>query len=325
MAAASISVAMCTCNGARWVARQLQSILAQSVRPAEIIICDDHSADATLSEVARVAADSPVPIRLHVNDQNLGISLNFQRAMNLCQADLIAPADQDDVWHPAKLEKLASALQSHPHAAYAFCDARLVDQNLTPLGVLLWDLHQLTPPRQQLLQSEDALELLTVANFATGATMLFRRRWLTAISPVSRYWLHDGWLSLMLSAFAHCVLVNEPLVDYRQHPSQKVGACPRDQLRQLHWQRKMDRSFFAREAPRWADAYAFLASRRQLLRRQDDLELVRKRAMLDRDRLALRHNPEERWDRVAQHLYTGDYHRFAWGTISAAVDLLLHE
>ena len=87
----------------------------------------------------------------------------------------------------------------------------------------------------------------------------------------------------------------------------------------------MNRQYFAREAPRWLDAYEFLAQRQHLMRRSTDLDLVRQRALLDRDRLHLRMEPETRWDHVAQHLMLGDYHKYAWGTISAGVDLLLHE
>jgi glycosyltransferase involved in cell wall biosynthesis len=313
---------MCTYNGARWIEQQLTSILQQTHKPCEVVICDDRSTDDTAAVVERLAAASPIPIRFSVNPQNLGISLNFQRAMSLCTGDYIALSDQDDWWHPRKLEILAGALDAAPEAAYSFCDARLVDQHLRPMGFLLWDIHQLTPERQQILQSERSMELMTVANFATGATMLFRRSWLEHILPVSTNWIHDGWLSLMLSAFSTCVLVDEALVDYRQHPSQKVGACRREQLKELKWQIKMDKSFFARAAPRWADAYEVLSSRRHLMRRPEDIELVRRRAVLDRDRLSLRVDPGERWDAVYRHLSAGDYDRYAWGKISAAVDLI---
>ena len=321
----SVSVAMCTYNGARWIEPQLTSILQQTHSPCEIVICDDRSTDNTAQVVERLARTSPVPIHFSVNPENLGISRNFQRAMSLCTGDLIALSDQDDWWHPRKLAALTAAMAGRPDVAYAFCDARLVDQHLHPMSFLLWDIHQLTPTRQQLLQGESSMELMTIANFATGATMLFRRSWLEHLLPVSPNWIHDGWLSLMLSAFSGCVLVNEPLVDYRQHPAQKVGACRREQLAQLKWQRRMNRDFFAREAPRWADAYAFLAQRQQLMRRPSDLELVRRRAILERDRLALRLDPSQRWQLVGDHALAGDYRRYAWGAISAAVDLVWHE
>jgi glycosyltransferase involved in cell wall biosynthesis len=324
MADASVSVAMCTCNGARWVAQQLQSILEQTLLPGEIVICDDCSADDTVQIIQRMASHSPVPIRLHLNPRNLGIAANFQQALQLCQGELIALSDQDDWWHPTKLQVLARAMAANPSATYAFCDARLVDAELMPMGYLLWDVHQFTPECEQLLASEDAMEAVSVANYATGATMLLRRQWLGHVLPVSPHWIHDGWLALMLTAFGRCIPVREALVDYRQHPGQKVGACPRAELGRLCWQRRMDRSFFERESARWADAYEHLLRNRELLRRKGDLELVRRRAMLDRDRLELRVHPERRWDLVARHWVEGDYGRYAWGAVSAAVDLAFH-
>ena len=321
----SVSVAMCTYNGAPWVEDQLKSILQQTLAPCEIVIVDDRSTDNTAEVVRRFAQRSAVPIRFSVNERNLGISLNFQRALSLCDGTYIALCDQDDWWHPGKLAALSRPLDANDDIAYSFCDARLVDQNLRPMPYRLWDIHQLTPERQRILQSEASMELTSIANFATGATMLFRRSWLGHLLPISNNWIHDGWLALMLSAFSRCALVDEVLVDYRQHPAQKVGACRREQLKELKWQRRMDRAFFAREAVKWADAYGFLRQRQHLMRRPDDLELIRRRAQLDADRLLLRQEPGRRWDLVAEHVFAGDYERYAWGSISAAVDILWHE
>lgn len=320
----SVSVALCTFNGARWITEQLQSILGQTRKPCQIVVCDDASTDDTVGIVRQIAALTPVPFHIQVNPRNLGIAGNFQQALSLCRGELIALSDQDDVWRPEKLEVLANALQAQPAAAYAICNARLVDWQGTPMGYDLWDLHQLTPQREAALAGDDSMELLTLANFATGATMLFRRCWLPQILPVSPNWIHDGWISLMLSAFARCVPVRRTLVDYRQHPGQKVGACRRSELRKLVWQRVMNREFYQRESIRWADAYAFLSARRSLMRRESDLTWVRRRAMFDRDRYELRTAGELRWPLVADHALAGDYHRYGLGWLSAGVDLMIH-
>ena len=54
-----VSVAMATCNGAAWVAAQLESLAAQTRRPAELVVCDDASDDATLDRVREFAAEAP--------------------------------------------------------------------------------------------------------------------------------------------------------------------------------------------------------------------------------------------------------------------------
>src|SRR5882762_9087557 len=98
-----ISIAMCTYNGARYLREQLDSIAAQTRPPSELIVCDDNSLDETREIVAGFAASAPFPVRLGVNEQNLGSIRNFERAIKLCEGDLIALSDQDDVWLPEKL------------------------------------------------------------------------------------------------------------------------------------------------------------------------------------------------------------------------------
>ncbi len=61
----SISVAMTTFQGARYLQRQLHSILEQSRRPEEIVIFDDVSSDATWQILTEFARNTLVPVRLH--------------------------------------------------------------------------------------------------------------------------------------------------------------------------------------------------------------------------------------------------------------------
>ena len=112
-----ISVAMCTFNGAEFLPAQLESIFAQTRRPDEIVICDDGSSDETQQLLTKFAAKSPVPIALKLNQQNLGSVKNFEQAIKLCNGDVIALGDQDDVWRHDKLESIEHAFrntQSYP-------------------------------------------------------------------------------------------------------------------------------------------------------------------------------------------------------------------
>ena len=78
------SVAMCTYNGAEFVAAQLDSIAAQTRLPDELIVCDDGSTDATIECVREFARNAPFPHRLVENEENLGSTNNFERAISLC-------------------------------------------------------------------------------------------------------------------------------------------------------------------------------------------------------------------------------------------------
>ena len=66
------SVALCTFNGEKYIASQLQSILEQTIAVNEIIICDDCSTDNTISVVNSFIQQHPSIISLHINEKNLG-------------------------------------------------------------------------------------------------------------------------------------------------------------------------------------------------------------------------------------------------------------
>ena len=105
----SVSVVMCTYNGAPYIPEQLDSILRQTYPIKEIIIQDDQSTDSTM-EVLRAYAEKDERIRVYAVDERRGINHNFITAIDKARGDLIAWSDQDDVWLPDKVEKLVDLL-----------------------------------------------------------------------------------------------------------------------------------------------------------------------------------------------------------------------
>src|SRR4029079_17285220 len=98
-------------NGARFLPEQLRSIAAQTRPPDELIVCDDRSTDETAQVIEAFAATAPFPVRLVRNEERLGSTRNFERAVSLCDGSLIALADQDDSWHPEKLARLQATAE----------------------------------------------------------------------------------------------------------------------------------------------------------------------------------------------------------------------
>ena len=134
----TISIAMCTYNGARQLREQLDSIAAQSRCPDELVVCDDCSTDATRAILSEFSASAPFPVRLHFNEQNLGSTKNFERAIDHCLGDLIALCDQDDVWLPGKLVALEAEFDRAPNVGLIFTDAEVIDEAGKPTGYTLW-------------------------------------------------------------------------------------------------------------------------------------------------------------------------------------------
>jgi glycosyltransferase involved in cell wall biosynthesis len=94
---------MATYNGERFLEQQLQSLSKQTRLPAELIICDDASGDATVDIIKRFSETAPFPVKLVVNEQRLGWRRNFLKSASLCTSEYIAYCDQDDIWLPEKL------------------------------------------------------------------------------------------------------------------------------------------------------------------------------------------------------------------------------
>jgi glycosyltransferase involved in cell wall biosynthesis len=221
------SVALCTYNGEKFLPEQLDSIAKQTLLPDELVVCDDRSKDGTLKILEEFGESAPFPVHIHQNEINLGSTRNFEKAISLCQGDIIALCDQDDVWKPHKLERLAEVLQAHPEAGYVFSDAELVDENLRPLGRLLWDSVGFRGQVRELFGKGEQVPCFARQHIVTGATMAFRATVgkMAMPFPTDGYWIHDGWVALVSSATGHLgISIDESLIAYRQHSSQQIGA-----------------------------------------------------------------------------------------------------
>jgi glycosyltransferase involved in cell wall biosynthesis len=221
-----ISIALCTYNGARYLQQQLDSIANQTLLPVELVACDDGSSDETVEILKDFAEKAPFPVHIHINVSNLGFARNFEKCTSLCTGELIALCDQDDAWKPEKLEKLAEALNNDPEAGFVFCDAELVDENLTSLERCLWDEkpNNFSPKERQDFTRSDQLPHLLKKNMVTGACMMFRASLIPHIAPIPPSWIHDYWIATIATALGHRgIIVDEPLVLYRQHQDQQIG------------------------------------------------------------------------------------------------------
>jgi len=103
-----ISIAMATYNGESFLAEQLDNLAKQTLKPLELVVCDDGSTDDTVAILEGFAALAPFPVSIHRNGTRLGHTENFLKAANLCSGKWIGFCDQDDVWLPNKLEVVAS-------------------------------------------------------------------------------------------------------------------------------------------------------------------------------------------------------------------------
>nr|WP_231734314.1 glycosyltransferase [Lysobacter gilvus] len=201
-----VSVALCVYNGERWLPAQLDSLLAQQDVALEIIIVDDCSTDRS-REILRWYARRDARIQVHENKFNLGHLRSFEKCMAMCTSPLIAPCDQDDIWHPRKLAILADAIGN---ADMAYCDSAYIDEAGRPLNRCISD--DLGPMHA----GHDALRY-AFQNTASGHAMLVRRRVFDNARPFPEKLYHDWWLALCAASGNGVAYVDQPLVQFRRH------------------------------------------------------------------------------------------------------------
>ena len=221
------SVALCTYNGEKYIEEQISSILNQSVPVDEIVVCDDGSTDNTLALIEKFHPHTKMNIRIYRNEHQLGVCANFQKAIDLCEGDIIFLSDQDDVWHQNKVEVVCKWFDENPTKEVVFSDGRLIDEE----GKLinnnsLWKCFGLTNFNLQLIDHGSGIELFAYGNRVTGATMAIRSEFEYThcfINYCKNGILHDGALTMLSLYNNQLGYVDTSLIDYRIHRHQKNG------------------------------------------------------------------------------------------------------
>lgn len=197
----TVSIILCTFNGARYIREQLDSIVGQTYPLLEVIVQDDGSTDDTVAICEDYARRFPY-VKVTRNAHNLGFNLNFKSAAMRAKGDFVAISDQDDVWMKDKIEVLVGHIGPHDICFSTHLRGR-------------------TPSQSHVVSPQYSLEALLFGGFA-GHTMLLRRDFI----QTDEYWIdhiHYDW-SLAICAQLHrgIVMVDRPLNWHRQH---ELSAC----------------------------------------------------------------------------------------------------
>lgn len=221
-----ISVALCTYNGEKFLKKQLDSILNQTVAVDEIVICDDGSTDATVQIVNDYKQTYPNVIQLFINEINLRSNKNFEKAVSLCTGDFIFLSDQDDIWKSNKVAKTLEVFNQNPTAEGVFSNADFMDENENPVlyGLSLWSSVNFFPTFED-KKTELYTSLTQIGNFLTGATLCIKKKVKSFCFPFmnQKNFFHDEWLAFILSERKTLFYSTENLISYRIHSNQQLG------------------------------------------------------------------------------------------------------
>jgi glycosyltransferase involved in cell wall biosynthesis len=109
MTVAPVTVVIPTYNSGRFVTEAVDSVLSQTLPPAEVVVVDDGSTDDTAARLACYSSR----VR-YIHQPNGGVASARNRGLQEARAEAIAFLDSDDVWHPSKLEAQVGLLRARP-------------------------------------------------------------------------------------------------------------------------------------------------------------------------------------------------------------------
>ncbi|MBX9253304.1 glycosyltransferase [Desmonostoc muscorum CCALA 125] len=203
--------------------KQIQSIQNQTWHNWVCHIVDDCSQLQYQAEIQKILENDSRFI-CHFHNENLKPYYNFQRGLQYCVQDsritAIAFSDQDDIWQAQKLEILIAKLRSE-QALLVHSDLELIDSHDQTINHSTWDFEGRQPEKA-------TVEFLLLRNVVTGCSLLFCSSLITDILPFPQQneigWHHDWWVALVAIQKGKIGHIRQPLVRYRLHTSNVVGA-----------------------------------------------------------------------------------------------------
>ncbi len=205
-----ISVIITSYNQKEYLRQAIESVLAQTLRPHEIIVADDCSSDGSVEMIREVEARYPGWVKGLYHPHNLGISLNRNSAVEIATGDLMAVLDGDDRYLPQNLERQIAAIEATPEAQCAYSNIFRIDS----LG------NRLDIRDQRPRPSGDILAYVACARMGLLRSMILPLNLVRQVGMFdARFPKYDGYiLHLQIARQARFAYVFEPLAEYRVHP-----------------------------------------------------------------------------------------------------------
>jgi glycosyltransferase involved in cell wall biosynthesis len=210
-----VSVLLATYNGEKFLDQQIKSIFEQTYSNVKVIVRDDLSADGTLIKLKKWSLSCNNFV-YYCNTENLGPADNFFSLLSdaSINSDYFAFSDQDDIWHPDKLQRAVEKLDSiDPEVPTLYFSAvAYTDEDSKVIGLSALN---------RGLSFGNAL----IENVITGCTIVINKSAKDLIlknkpkNPV----MHDAWLYLLMSCFGKIIYDEKPSVLYRQHSNNYFG------------------------------------------------------------------------------------------------------
>ncbi len=218
------AVLLAAFNGSRFIKEQLSSLMSQTYTDLTVYVHDDGSTDDTLDIVNEYAANYPGRIEIIEGPPSGSAKDNFWFLLKQVEADVYLFCDQDDVWLDDKAAREIERLKELPASSCrcVFCDMKVVDEKLKVIDESFLHYNGRDP-------GDLRYQRILIDNPAAGTSMCFDR----ALRDRAVAWdfdlkgieMHDGFLLAMAALCGKVSYIDTPLVLYRQHSSNEMGAA----------------------------------------------------------------------------------------------------
>jgi glycosyltransferase involved in cell wall biosynthesis len=225
-----VSIGLPVFNGESYVGQAIGSILGQTFRELELVICDNASTDRT-QEICRHYAAVDSRVHYHRNACNIGASANFNRTFALASGSYFKWAAHDDVLAPEFVELCLAALERQPDAVLAQSLVRIIDANGNTVSTHDNELQRAASPRS----SVRFASLIRTPRPCWEVFGLIRRNALAATSLIDTYAYSDVTLCAELSLLGRFLLVPQPLFMNRDHAARFCQAALTDRTASWQW------------------------------------------------------------------------------------------
>lgn len=239
-----IDILLSTYNGEAFLKEQLDSILNQTYKDFKLIIRDDGSSDSTVDIIMDYVRTYPSEI-IYINNGDagrnnggnenekwhLGFNLSYNELLKYSTSGYIMFSDQDDVWLPKKIEisierikELEKRFPDKPILVHS--DLTVVNKDLETINSSFFKHIRINP-------SKNSLNRLIMQNTVTGCATIINKNLVNLAMPLGEeVFFYDYWFALVARLFGVIDVINEPLILYRQHGSNVIGAGA-DNMRKL--------------------------------------------------------------------------------------------
>lgn len=206
-----VSIALATYNGEKYLYEQLSSFVSQTRQPDELVVCDDQSSDQTVNILREFSRTAPFKVLVFVNDENLGYSQNFSKALSLCSGDYVFLSDQDDVWSPNKIQRVLATFESNEKVQLIIHDIEFCKENLTPIG----------QTKIQRMQKSYDLQ----SDYVVGMATCIKKDFLDICLPIpeEKEVSHDFWLHKCAASVGVKGIIYDVLALHRRHSQNETS------------------------------------------------------------------------------------------------------